>query len=296
MNAVVKQQALEPEIMEMVLADGDLSRLSTEQRLSYYAKVCETQGLNPLTRPFDYIRLNGKLVLYAKRECTDQKRKLDGVSIEVVDKRIEDDVFLVTARATNAQGRVDEDMGAVSIAGLKGELRANAMLKAITKAKRRVTLSICGMGMLDESEVESAQLAEREVRPVQSTVMRDTAKALPEPRTWGEQARSNRMDPVAAMKRAEMDRTLGGDDIPEFDAPPKVDKVQLGVDALVARIRAVTVEDDLHAISGDPKVETQRKWLVKNRPELDLLIADELGAKYEAIVAARQETEAEAPA
>src|SRR3954464_4404390 len=114
MNAVTKPQALEPEIMEMVLADGDLSRLTTEQRLSYYAAVCETQGLNPLTRPFDYIKLNGKLGLYAKRECTDQKRKLDGVSIEVVDRRVEDDVFIVTARATNTQGRTDEDFGAVS--------------------------------------------------------------------------------------------------------------------------------------------------------------------------------------
>lgn len=28
-------------------------------------------------------------------------------------------------------------------------------MKAITKAKRRVTLSICGLGMLDESELET---------------------------------------------------------------------------------------------------------------------------------------------
>jgi hypothetical protein len=31
----------------------------------------------------------------------------------------------------------------------------NAMLKATTKAKRRVTLSMCGLGMLDEDEVAS---------------------------------------------------------------------------------------------------------------------------------------------
>jgi hypothetical protein len=29
------------------------------------------------------------------------------------------------------------------------------MMKAVTKAKRRVTLSICGLGMLDETEVDS---------------------------------------------------------------------------------------------------------------------------------------------
>ena len=31
----------------------------------------------------------------------------------------------------------------------------NAKLKAITKAKRRVTLSICGLGFLDETEIET---------------------------------------------------------------------------------------------------------------------------------------------
>jgi len=31
----------------------------------------------------------------------------------------------------------------------------NALMKAVTKAKRRVTLSICGLGILDETEVES---------------------------------------------------------------------------------------------------------------------------------------------
>ena len=45
--------------------------------------------------------------------------------------------------------------GAVPIAGLKGEEFANALMKAETKAKRRATLSICGLGVLDETEVET---------------------------------------------------------------------------------------------------------------------------------------------
>jgi hypothetical protein len=40
----------------------------------------------------------------------------------------------------------------VLIGKLQGEARANAVMKAITKAKRRVTLSICGLGLMDESE------------------------------------------------------------------------------------------------------------------------------------------------
>jgi hypothetical protein len=281
MNAVVKPQALEPEIMEMVLADGDLSKLSTEQRLAYYAKVCESQGLNPLTRPFDYVKLNGKLVLYAKRECTDQKRKLDGISIEIVDKRVEGDLFVVTARATNAQGRTDEDMGAVAVSGLRGEALANAMLKATTKAKRRVTLSICGMGLLDETEIESIQQLEREARPVQSTVMREAAKPQPQPK------------PLNRMSTAELDAATNRDEIPQL---PPVDKVQAGVDTLLARIADCASEDELHAISGDHRVGVQRAWLALHKPDLDLAVAEALGVKSEQLVTGRLEAEGAAAA
>jgi hypothetical protein len=44
-------------------------------------------------------------------------------------------------------------IGVKAIATLKGEARANAMMTAETKGKRRVTLSICGLGVLDETEV-----------------------------------------------------------------------------------------------------------------------------------------------
>jgi hypothetical protein len=50
-------------------------------------------------------------------------------------------------------------------ANVKGEFRANLIMKAVTKAKRRVTLSICGLGFLDESEVESIADAKTEPAP-----------------------------------------------------------------------------------------------------------------------------------
>ena len=141
------------ETLEDVLANGNLNDLTPEQRVAYYFRVCESLGLNPYTRPFDYITLNGKRVLYAKRDATDQLRQKRNITLAVTDKHIEDELFIVTVRATDAKGRSDEDFGAVPITGLKGEARANAILKGITKAKRRVTLSICGLGMNDESEV-----------------------------------------------------------------------------------------------------------------------------------------------
>lgn len=149
--------------LERVIAGGDLGALTPEQRTSYYHAVCESLGLNPLTRPFEYIRLQGKLTLYARRDAADQLRKLHGISVEIASRVKVDDLYVVTARATDRSGRVDESIGAVAIGALKGELLANALMKAETKAKRRVTLSICGLGWSDETEVETipqAQLVE----------------------------------------------------------------------------------------------------------------------------------------
>lgn len=139
--------------IENALIKGDLSGLAPDQRLSYLKQVCETVGLNYLTKPFEYIQLNGKLTLYATRAATDQLRSVHKVSIKITDRQKFDDIYVVTAQATNADGRFDESTGAVNVAGLKGEALANAYLKAETKAKRRVTLSLCGLGLLDESEV-----------------------------------------------------------------------------------------------------------------------------------------------
>ena len=60
----------------------------------------------------------------------------------------------VFARGRDRTGREDEATGVVNIKGLGGEALANALMKAETKAKRRLTLSIVGLGFLDESEVE----------------------------------------------------------------------------------------------------------------------------------------------
>ena len=153
-NALTTLNAAEAgAVLEAVVIEGDLARLSPQERVGYYRQVCNSVGLNPMTRPFDYIKLNGKLTLYAKRDAADQLRQIHGVSVKVISKDIEDGLLVVHVAAEDKHGRRDEDIGAVQIAGLKGEARANAMAKAMTKAKRRVTLSICGLGWLDETEV-----------------------------------------------------------------------------------------------------------------------------------------------
>jgi hypothetical protein len=156
------------DLAERAAMYGDLSRLSEEERLNYYRAVCESLGLNPLTRPFEYLRLGGRLVLYATRAATDQLRQIHGVSINIMKQERVGDLYVVHVRARARDGREDEDVGVVSLAGLSQDDLVNAIMKAITKAKRRVTLSICGLGWLDESEIETIPGAERVSVPAAS--------------------------------------------------------------------------------------------------------------------------------
>lgn len=153
MNALTKQDA--GAIAESVIVKGDLSKLNPAERAHYYTETCRSLRLNPLTRPLQYIVLNGQLQLYATKAATDQLRKIYHVSIEVLSQTNVDGLYTVHVQAKDAEGRTDEDFGVVSLPDTaKGDLRANLILKAVTKAKRRVTLSICGLGFLDETEVE----------------------------------------------------------------------------------------------------------------------------------------------
>lgn len=147
-------------IIEQVIIKRDLSQLTPVERVNYYRAVCESVGLNPLTKPFDYINLKGKLTLYAKKDATDQLRKINGVSIMKLERDKIDGIYVVTAYATTGE-RQDSSTGAVNVDGLRGDELANAFMKAETKAKRRVTLSLCGLGWLDETEVETIPDAKR---------------------------------------------------------------------------------------------------------------------------------------
>jgi hypothetical protein len=147
-----------PEAIEAAIAEGNLDKLSSEQRVIWYQHRCQAAGLNPASRPFEYIRLQGKLTLYATKACTDQLSGMHGLSHKIIGKETIDGIHTVTVEVSSISGRTTQDIGAVHIGGLKGDLLANAYMKALTKAKRRGTLSLCGLGdVIDESELETVQ-------------------------------------------------------------------------------------------------------------------------------------------
>src|SRR5690606_11198806 len=118
------------ELLEKVVVEGDLSKLTPQERVSYYARVCDSLGLNPYTQPFGYIVLNGRLTLYAKREAAEQLRAIRGISITKEEHDQRGDLYIVRAYGRDKTGREDVATGAVSIAGLKGDALANAVMKA----------------------------------------------------------------------------------------------------------------------------------------------------------------------
>lgn len=257
--------AITAQTMESVVMGGDLSVLTPLQRVIYYRKVCESIGLNPLTKPFEYIRLNNKLTLYALKGCADQLRSLphNKVSIYRLDKEVIGDIYAVTAYARTADGRTDSDLGTVAVKGLAGDALANAMLKATTKAKRRVTLSICGLGWLDESEVETIPERQSVHVDMDTGAIEDVPPKPPDLRA----------ERIAELKRTAAQRGLNSDQLKGFiqselgKAPTALTSAD--ADALIAKLTAHQDADDGETIPFDgdespiaPRDDLLKRWAV----------------------------------
>lgn len=155
--SVVQQETamqLSSEVMSSVVLNGDVSKLKPEQKVSFYIELCKRVGIDPATQPFKLLKLNGKELFYADKSATQQLSKLHNISHEIVKRERVEDVYVVTVRAT-MNGRYTDEDGAVTIGNIKGDALANALMKATTKAKRRAVLALTGLGMLDESEIET---------------------------------------------------------------------------------------------------------------------------------------------
>lgn len=161
------------------LLQKDVNLLTVKEAAQYLYYVAKKHGLDPSTHPFDFLTQNGKRVLYANAGCADQIREKHNISIEVesVTKLYSDGItligYIVTKKATMpimiegmyAGTRTHVDAGAAGIGGLTGDALANAIMRAHTKAERRVTLGIKGLGIPDISEVDTIQGAKLPTEP-----------------------------------------------------------------------------------------------------------------------------------
>mgnify|MGYP001606310584 FL=1 len=105
--------------IEKLLMTGDLKDLQPSERVYYYNNLCTSLGLNPMTRPFEYVAFQGKTVLYARKDCAEQLRKIHGITII---ESIQEEKFgcLITiTKVKDRSGREDIGRGAVPIEGAK---------------------------------------------------------------------------------------------------------------------------------------------------------------------------------
>jgi hypothetical protein len=145
-----------PEEISKAVALNDLGKLSDDNKIQYYYAFCKSLGMNPLQKPFEFIKFQGGAIqLYATKNCGQQLAVRNGISLVKVDEKVADGLMEITYRAsTNGEsGRQVDDIGVVSIKGLFGNDLANAKMKCHTKAMRRVTFSFLGLGILDETEI-----------------------------------------------------------------------------------------------------------------------------------------------
>ena len=148
------------------LAAKKLDNFTEEERIQHFNEVCEALGMDPRTRPFEYLWVDNdyegrNLILYITKSGSNQLRKINGISIDPVVMKIEGGAAIATANAKDQTGRVDSCIGAVAVEGLSGKSLANAIMSAETKAKRRVTISISGLGFLTSQKCRTSRARSR---------------------------------------------------------------------------------------------------------------------------------------
>lgn len=166
------------EIISNLVLNGDIKKLNNIQRVEYYTMLCESLNLNPLTKPFDIIDFpkSNKTVLYPNKDCAEQLRKKDGVSIYKTEEVFDKDLGIIKIKAYAVNKYGTKDVAIASLPLIKQEKKwdtqkqryiptgkdiqlnpqelSDALMKCDTKAKRRVTFSICGLGMPHEEDFQ----------------------------------------------------------------------------------------------------------------------------------------------
>ena len=142
-------------VVESLVLRGDVSALDPAERARFYIKMCNDLGLNPNAQPFTFLRLNGKEILYAGKGCTDQLAAIHRVTRRmVVEPKLVDlggtKLIYAVCEASLPNGRVETATATVPFTD-----PVNVLMKCETKAKRRATMSILGLAILDEMELET---------------------------------------------------------------------------------------------------------------------------------------------
>lgn len=144
---MTKDVVLKDEIQNVLTRDGGrCDNLDINQQAEYKKYLCAKIGVSPTLQPVDLIPTKNGVRPYLNKGAAELIRDTRKISIIGLELAEQNGMFIVTCKVRGANGRVDCDMGACP----KGNEPNNALMKAVTKAKRRATLSMCGLGAIIE--------------------------------------------------------------------------------------------------------------------------------------------------
>jgi hypothetical protein len=142
-----KDVSLNPEIQKIITSEnGRCDKLSGEQKEEYANWICGVMDVKAVLRPIDFIPTQNGLKPYLNKGAAEIIRDARGISVTEIKVTESNGLFVVYCNLKDGNGRTDADIGAWP----KGNEPHNAMMKAVTKAKRRATLSMCRLGGLVE--------------------------------------------------------------------------------------------------------------------------------------------------
>ena len=250
---LARTDTLDPAALESLVLRGDISGLTAAQKVQHYLGMCRILGLDAATQPLAYLRLSGKEVLYVTRSATDRLAAMHGLNREIIDgPRVMDlagtKLVYAVCRATLPGGRYETATATLPLSD-----PATVLMKAETKAKRRATLAILGLGLLDETEVDSIPGAQT-VEPAPARPMIDLAVSL----TAIEEAASCEAVVVAYRAAHDALRRVVSLDAPEAAEPlasllaAAVERMHaIGLPLPDSRARQVVADGDLAALADE---------------------------------------------
>jgi hypothetical protein len=134
----------------------DLSKLTEDQQLQYVMNIYKALDIAPIFNVFSLIKLQGKMVLYADKDCASLLAKKHRITTQLVERDMDKEtgLYRVTMRASDAAGRFAIDDGILWVGDAKGQRLADSMMKCMSKARRRSIFSLLGLSAVTDDDIE----------------------------------------------------------------------------------------------------------------------------------------------
>lgn len=149
-------------IISLLGGNGDISNHTYSEKKAIIIQICNSLGLRYETNPIHIYKrhdVGGEFIYVTKEGCA-QLRHIYNININnIYVPKIINNVLIVKASGENIYGRKSTELGSIFLSKeIKDEKLSWAILTATTKAKRRLTLCLSGLGLL--ADIEATELGE----------------------------------------------------------------------------------------------------------------------------------------